>query len=63
MNVVDDIEWELELEKFVLLKKKHTRDAEAWTENSSRVYNMRSCGVTQARQPDRVHTIVLPSSS
>ena len=40
MKVVNDIEWKLELEEYMVLKKKHTRDAETWTENSDRIYNL-----------------------
>ena len=40
VKVIGNIEWKMELDKFVLLKKKHTRDTEAWTENSARVYNL-----------------------
>ena len=40
IKVVEDIEWKLDLEEYLVAKKKHTRDAEAWTENSARIYNL-----------------------
>ena len=40
IKVVEDIEWKLDLHEYTTLKKKWTREAEAWTENSARVYNL-----------------------
>ena len=39
-KVVDDIEWKMTLHEYTSLKARWTRDAEDWTENSARVYNL-----------------------
>ena len=38
IKVADDIEWKLTLSEYSIKTAKGKRDAEAWTENSARVY-------------------------
>ena len=39
VKVVDDLEWRLDLEEYLVAKKKYTHYLEAWTENIARIYN------------------------
>ena len=40
IKIVEDIEYNLDLEEYLVGKKKHTRNDEAWTENCARIYNL-----------------------
>ena len=40
VKVVNDLDWRLDLEEYMVAKKKHTRDLEAWTKNRARIYNL-----------------------
>ena len=41
-NVVvdDNIDWKMTLSKWIVKEQKYQKDVEAWTENSTRVYNL-----------------------
>ena len=38
--VDDDIDWKMELIEWIITEQKYQKDSEAWTENSTRVYNL-----------------------
>ena len=40
VRVVEDIDWNLDLHKYMVMKTKWTKDAEDWKENSARVYHL-----------------------